>query len=63
MDRYEISSICDAIVAPGYRCGHLIERHIVHGSLLLECWQCEDWHAFMPRRVKRDRGNDGRAAA
>jgi len=41
--------LCNAMVAPGVRCGHRVEEHILHGSTVLECWQCEDWHGFILR--------------
>ena len=58
MEGPEASAICDAVVAPGYRCGHRIEDHLVHGTALLECWQCEDWHPFYPRPLPRQRPTD-----
>ena len=47
MERDETAASCGAFIAPGVRCGHLIEDHDLHGSALLECWRCEDWHAFV----------------
>ena len=38
---------CAAFIAPGLRCEHAIEDHALHGSALLECWRCEDWHPFV----------------
>ena len=42
------ASYCAAVIAPGLRCGHHVDQHVIHGSLLLECWRCEDWHHFVP---------------
>ncbi len=61
MPRIEISSVCDARIAPGRHCGHHIEDHLVHGVALLECWRCEDWHYFEPRDGHPD--DDERYAA
>ena len=46
----EAAAYCAAFIAPGLRCGHRVEQHILHGSELLECWRCEDWHHFVPSR-------------
>jgi len=48
------AAYCSAVIAPGVRCGHHVQQHIVHGSTLLECWRCDDWHAFVPTAVRRD---------
>ena len=44
--------ICVATIAPGVRCGHLIEDHVFHATALLECWQCDDWHVFIAGKVE-----------
>ena len=50
LDPSEVAAYCAALIAPGLRCDHRVEEHVFHGSALLECWRCEDWHHFMPRR-------------
>ena len=46
--------LCDTEIAPGVRCRHPVEDHVLHGPALLECWRCDDWHHFTihqnPRR-------------
>ena len=49
MRRPRPADICIAEVAPGLRCGHRVEDHLLHGPALLECWRCEDWHHFVMR--------------
>ena len=48
------TAYCAAVIAPGMRCEHRVEQHVFHGSALLECWRCEDWHHFVPRRPSQD---------
>ena len=47
MEQDESAAACDAFIAPGLRCGHLIKEHDLRGSALLECWRCKDWHTFV----------------
>ena len=61
MRHAESAAFCNAMVAPGLRCGHRIEEHVFHGAWVLECWQCEDWHLFLPMR-QRAPGENRRAA-
>ena len=53
-ERHWDSDLCDTEIAPGVRCGHPVEDHVLHGPALLECWRCDDWHYFSihqnPRR-------------
>ncbi len=50
LDASDAAGYCAAFIAPGLRCGHHVEQHLIHGSALLECWRCEDWHHFVPSR-------------
>ena len=46
------AAYCAALIAPGLLCGHHVQQHLIHGSALLECWRCEDWHHFVPTRPR-----------